>query len=107
VKWRHERVITTNYVLGELVALLGSRTALPRSEVLAFVRTVRESLHVELIHVAPPLDAARWEFLEQRQDKSWSLTDAVSFLVMQERGMSEALTTDHHFEQAGFVTLLR
>jgi predicted nucleic acid-binding protein len=40
-----------------------------------------------------------------RPDKAWSLTDCISFAVMRERGLSEALTGDHHFEQAGFRAL--
>jgi hypothetical protein len=43
----------------------------------------------------------------QRADKDWSLTDCISFVVMRQRGLTEALTGDHHFEQAGFVALLR
>lgn len=42
----------------------------------------------------------------RRPDKPWSLTDCISFVVMREEGLSEALTTDHHFEQAGFKALL-
>lgn len=42
-----------------------------------------------------------------RPDKEWSLTDCISFVVMQEHGLTEALTADHHFEQAGFVRLLK
>jgi hypothetical protein len=42
----------------------------------------------------------------QRPDKSWSLTDCISFVVMEQHGLSEALTADRHFEQAGFVPLL-
>jgi predicted nucleic acid-binding protein len=41
-----------------------------------------------------------------RPDKSWSLTDCASFVVMRERGLTEALTTDEHFRQAGFRALL-
>jgi predicted nucleic acid-binding protein len=41
-----------------------------------------------------------------RPDKAWSLTDCISFVVMKERSISEALIGDHHFEQAGFVALL-
>ena len=46
------------------------------------------------------------ELLKKRIDKSWSLCDAVSFVLLEERSRTEALTTDHHFEQAGFVRLL-
>lgn len=42
-----------------------------------------------------------------RRDKDWSLTDCISFVVMRQLGISEALTADHHFEQAGFSVLLR
>lgn len=42
-----------------------------------------------------------------RPDKQWSLTDCISFVAMQERNVTEALTADHHFEQAGFVALLK
>ena len=45
--------------------------------------------------------------LQERLDKTYSLCDAVSFLLMRERGITEALTTDRHFEQEGFVRLLK
>ena len=41
-----------------------------------------------------------------RRDKEWSLTDCISFVVMEDEGLREALTGDRHFEQAGFVALL-
>ena len=47
------------------------------------------------------------ELFTNRPDKSWSLTDCISFVVMEEHGVREALTADHHFEQAGFVPLLK
>ena len=47
------------------------------------------------------------ELYVRRPDKDWSLTDCISFIVMKEHGVTEALTTDHHFEQAGFKALLK
>ena len=46
------------------------------------------------------------ELYEARPDKTWSLTDCISFLVMQELGLTIAVTTDHHFEQAGYQILM-
>ncbi len=47
------------------------------------------------------------DYFCNRLDKSWSLTGCISFVVMKDKGISEALTADHHFEQAGFVPLLK
>jgi hypothetical protein len=52
-------------------------------------------------------DQAAWRLLTTHIDKMWSLADCASFVVMKERSITTALTTDHHFEQAGFVRLLK
>jgi len=58
-----------------------------------------------------PASADLWQrgvaLFASRPDKDWSLTDCISFVVMQERGIADGLTADHHFEQAGFVALLK
>ena len=46
------------------------------------------------------------DFYEHHQDKTWSLTDCISFVVMRRQGISEALTGDRHFREAGFSALL-
>lgn len=100
-------VVTTNYVLTELVALLTRPLRVPRSEIVAFVEGLKASPYVEVVHIDPVLDEAAWQLFRNRSDKEWSLVDCSSFAVMEQRGMNEALTADHHFEQAGFVRVLK
>ena len=99
--WR----LTHNYVIVELVALAQAR-GLPREPVLAFMSDLQRSPLVEVVYVDETLHRAALTFLQERLDESWSLCDAVSFLLMRRYGVLEALTTDRHFEQAGFVRLL-
>ncbi len=102
-----QKVVTTNYVLVELVALLTSPLRIPRPTVITFMEGVRTSPYVEVVHVDAVLDGEAWHLLRSRPDKEWSLVDCASFVLMSRRGILEALTTDHHFEQAGFVRLLK
>jgi hypothetical protein len=102
-----QKMITTNYILTELVALLTSPLRIPRTAAIAFIAGVKSSPHVEIVHVDATLDEQAWQLLIERPDKQWSLVDCASFVVMGQRGISEALTTDHHFEQAGFIRLLK
>jgi uncharacterized protein len=59
------------------------------------------------VPAATPLLDAGIALYSQRTDKLWGITDCISFVVMQRHQITEALTTDHHFEQAGFIALLR
>lgn len=61
---------------------------------------------VEVVTIEADLDLAAWRLWSDRPDKAWSLVDCASFVVMQRLGLTEAITSDHHFEQAGFVRLL-
>jgi hypothetical protein len=80
-----------------------------RKIVLCFcgLETLRES-HDVLI-VAPTLELFERgvEMFRQRPDKEWSLTDCISFVVMRDENIVDALTGDRHFEQAGFRALLK
>jgi predicted nucleic acid-binding protein len=108
-EWRRNgfALVTTNYVLAELVALLTSPLRLPRAQQFQFIDTIRATPYIQVIHIDSEIDAAAWALLKARADKVWSLVDATSFVIMSERGITEALTTDRHFEQAGFIRLLR
>jgi predicted nucleic acid-binding protein len=100
------RRVTHSYVLGEFVAFAQARN-LPRAAALSFVADLQDNAAVEIVYVSETLHRAALDFLRQRLDTTWSLCDAVSFVVMTHEGIVDALTTDHHFEQAGFVRLLK
>ncbi len=101
------RLITTNYVLAELIALLSSPLRISREKSIDFIEGIKASSLVDIIHINEGLDSRSWALLRDRVDKNWSLVDCSSFIVMQENDILEALTADQHFEQAGFVRLLR
>lgn len=70
-------------------------------------RRVSRADHIEIYHVDRDLDSRAWDLLKERQDKEWSLVDCASFVLMNDRGVTDALSSDHHFEQAGFRVLLK
>ncbi|MBM4041313.1 MAG: type II toxin-antitoxin system VapC family toxin [Planctomycetes bacterium] len=100
-----EPVVTTTWVLTEVADALcapGQRRG--------FRRLLDHIGADPTTRVVPPsqqLFDRGVEFYDHRPDKEWSLTDCISFVVMTEEGITEALTGDHHFEQAGFVALLK
>jgi predicted nucleic acid-binding protein len=96
---------TTSWVLVELGNFVAkSRT---RRRFVPFVRDLGEDPLVEVVPPTADLLELALDLYHRRPDKHWSMTDCISFLVMRERGLSEALTTDHHFVQAGFKILLK
>jgi uncharacterized protein len=100
------RSLTHGYVLAEFVALAMVR-GLPRRKTLAFLAALLEQPNLEVVWVGEALHRQAMQLLEARLDKSYSLCDAVSFELMRQRGETDALTTDRHFEQEGFVRLLQ
>ena len=97
--------LTHNYVLSEFVPLCKSR-GLDRRESLAVVSDLLDSPEVEVVWVDEALHREALSLLQARLDKGYSLCDAVSFVLMRQRGLTDSLTTDHHFSQEGFVRLL-
>ncbi len=98
--------LTHSYILDEFVSLAHARK-LPREQSLKFSRNILTDNSIELVWVDAALHESALSLLEQRPDKSYSLCDAVSFVIMRERGIANALTKDRHFEQEGFVRLLK
>ena len=101
------RLITTGLVLLELTALLTRPLHMPKMQQIRLLDALRADPSVEIVPIDLSLEATAWQIWKSRPDKEWSLVDCSSFNVMQQRGLTEALTTDHHFEQAGFVRLLK
>jgi predicted nucleic acid-binding protein len=69
--------------------------------------TIKTAFWIEIVHIDPMLDQEAWKLVKGRPDKEWILVDCSSFVFMQQRGIFEAFTTDHHFEQAGSIRLLK
>ncbi len=101
----NRHLVTTNYIITELVALLSNRYHFPRQQVIKAVNALKTDTFVQIVHIEQSTDNEAWSVLESRLDKEWSMVDASSFVVMDRFGMTQALTTDHHFTQAGFVRL--
>jgi predicted nucleic acid-binding protein len=102
---RNQQMLTTEAVVFEI----GDALAKPR-----FRRTAIELMtsiftdpRIEVVHITPALVQRAFDLFERRPDKAWGMTDCLSFIVMEDRGIRQALTTDEHFEQAGFVALLK
>jgi predicted nucleic acid-binding protein len=99
------RLVTTEWVLMELADALSAPTA--RSIAVAFLQAVRADPLFDVIGYDAAVYRAGFDLYAARPDKAWSLTDCISFAVMTERGLAEALTADHHFEQAGFRAVFK
>lgn len=93
-------LVTTSYVFDEIVTFFNSRNRHAKAVEIGN-RLLRSSL-IDLVHVDEILFYTGWDYFQQYQDKQYSLTDCISFIVMQEREISVALTFDRHFTQAGF-----
>lgn len=97
--------LTHSYVLAEFIPLCDVRGFF-RPRVLSFTKELESNPEIEIVWVNELLHKRAFALLEARQDKRYSLCDAVSFVLMKERGLFDALTLDHHFEQEGFRKLL-
>ena len=99
------RLLTTAWVLTEL----GDGLTQPanRPAFLQTLRTLQNDPNVVIVAFEEALFEAGVALFSQRRDKTWSLTDCISFVVMQREGITDALTGDHHFEQAGFRALFK
>lgn len=94
------RLVTTSYIFSEVVTFFNSRD-LHAKAVEVGIRLL-SSPSVQFIQVDETLFRAGWEYFKQHADKSYSLTDCISFVIMRQRNIQTALAFDQHFTQAGF-----
>jgi predicted nucleic acid-binding protein len=97
-------LLTTEFVLVEVADGLASLKF--RQAAATIIHSLRENPLVQIIPVSSSLFTQALSLYEQRPDKDWGLTDCASFIAMSENNLTEALTTDDHFRQAGYKALL-
>ncbi len=98
-------IVVTEFVLIELSNALAAVES--RGRAVALWNHLSRDPSVTIVSVSTELLATGVALYTARSDKAWSLTDCISFAVMNEHGLIDALTADHHFEQAGFTALLK
>lgn len=97
-------IITTAWVLIELADGMANERS--REGCAKFIEYLRQDEETVIIEANSGVYWRGFDLYRRRPDKDWSLTDCISFVVMADEGLTEALTGDHHFEQAGFAALL-
>lgn len=105
LKRNRTRLVTTGAVLLEIGNAL-SKVPHRRAAV-QLLSSLRTDPSVEIIPLSEQLFEQAFKLYSDRPDKEWGLTDCLSFVVMRAQNITEALTTDEHFQQAGFKPLLR
>jgi predicted nucleic acid-binding protein len=97
-------LITSAWIITELANYLCKASNRPLF--LSIYEDLQRSNRVTIVPLSNQLHEGGLNLYTQRLDKDWSLTDCVSFLIMQQQNLHEAAATDHHFDQAGFVRLI-
>ncbi|EAZ92024.1 type II toxin-antitoxin system VapC family toxin [Crocosphaera chwakensis] len=96
-------LVTTSYIFDEVVTFFNSRSL--HQKAVEVGQKLLTSNRIKLIHVDEDLFFQGWDVFEKYEDKSYSLTDCISFVVMHKLDINEVLTFDNHFRQAGFQKL--
>jgi predicted nucleic acid-binding protein len=97
--------ITTDWVITELAD--GLSKVHDRERFMDLYRHIQLSPAIRVVPASRPLLEEAIALYASRPDKDWPLTDCVSFVVMRDEGITQALTGDQHFEQAGFTAMLK
>ena len=98
-------IVTTAWVLTEISDALAAPNL--RRIFLRLIRVLRADANTTIIPPTQTLFDEGLKLYADRSDHGWTLTDCISFVALRQQDITEALTGDHHFEQAGFRALLR
>jgi len=99
-KGRYE-MITTSYILDETLTLVRFRINIEAS--IDFSKKIRKSKVIKMVRISKEFEEKALDRFERYDDKDFSFTDCVSFVVMWEMGIKEAFAFDQHFNQMGFI----
>lgn len=105
IESEHISLITTQAILLEIGNSLSKKIF--RNGAVSLLDSILRDEQIEIISLTQSLFDRSFELFRNRTDKEWGLVDCISFVVMRERGINDALTADEHFVQAGFRALLR
>lgn len=95
--------ITSTYVLDELAALLLTRAG--HAAAVQGVGHIRQAAEVRVEHPDAAEELRAWDLFLARPDKTYTLTDCLSFVMMRRLGIDTAVATDDHFRQEGFAVI--
>jgi len=104
LKKNQNRLVTTQAILLEIGNALSKKKY--RLAAIQLLESLVADPNVEIIELTNQLYTEAFELFKNRRDKEWGLVDCISFIVMQNRGITDALTADRHFSQAGLRALL-
>ena len=101
------RLVTSEMVLTEVLNSFSRKGSGLRKTTIDLIQDIKTDETIEVIPQTSELFNEALRLYEERPDQAWSQTDCASFHIMQQRKLLEALTHDRHFEQVGFIALLR
>ena len=99
-----DALVTTSWIVTETANAMSKSHR--RADCGAFLAALFRGGRTKLVPLSEELQHRGLKLYTERPDKEWSLTDCISFVVMADEGLTEALTEDRHFEQAGYTALL-
>jgi len=102
-----KRIVTSDAVLTEYLNALADKGSTVRLAAVLSVERILRNPGVMVIAQTRRLFVKGFALYKARADKGYSLTDCISMVIMRQRKITNALTTDHHFEQEGFAALMK